>query len=183
MKRSAFAVAIQRTALVCGVATIAFVALNHFFAHPALLTLAITAGTTFYHFAIRLAVGALIPNRFDPGAAWFQPMAFEARLYKKLQVRKWKMYMPTYDPRLFSLQDNTPEQIVQNMCQAEVVHEVIILCSFIPLLFSLLWGDFAIFLITSVLSAGMDLIFVIMQRYNRPRLVKILESKKELSIL
>lgn len=36
----------------------------------------------------------------------------------------------------------------------------------------------AVFIITSVLSCMFDMIFVIMQRYNRPRLVKIIERKK-----
>ena len=34
-------------------------------------TLAITAGTCFYHFAMRLAVGALVPRVLKPNAALF----------------------------------------------------------------------------------------------------------------
>lgn len=141
-----------------------------------LLSAAITFGTICYHFAMRLAVGALIPNRFHHSASWFQPRPWEHRLYQKLKVKRWKQYVPTYDPRLFSLAENTLEQVVSNMCQAEVVHEVIVLCSFIPLLFSLAFDDFFVFLITSILSAVLDLVFVCLQRYNRPRLVRILQK-------
>jgi glycosyl-4,4'-diaponeurosporenoate acyltransferase len=35
------------------------------------------------------------------------------------------------------------------------------------------FGAFWVFLITSVLSALMDLLFAIMQRYNRPRILKL----------
>ena len=46
------------------------------------------------------------------------------------------------------------------------------------LLFSLLWGAFPVFLITSLLAAAFDSCFAVMQRYNRPRLVRILEKKE-----
>lgn len=84
--------------------------------------------------------------------------------------------MPTYDPRLFSMQNNTMDAIVSHMCQAEVVHEIIIVCSFLPLLFSLLWGSFWVFFITSVLAAAIDTSFVIMQRYNRPRVEQLINK-------
>ena len=106
-----------------------------FFCAGWLLSTAIAFGTTFYHFAMRLTVGSLIPHSFDHRKSWFQPKRFEAKLYRKLQVKKWKNGMPTFDPRLFSMAENTPQSILAHMCQAEVVHEVIILCSFLPLLF------------------------------------------------
>lgn len=140
--------------------------------------MAITFFTTFYHFTMRLIVGAFVPNHFDFRSRWFQPKAFEDRLYKALKVKRWKDHMPTYDPRLFSMKENTLEQIVANMCQAEVVHEVIILCSFLPLLFTLFWGAFPVFCITSILAAGVDTLFVIMQRYNRPRIVRLLQKRR-----
>ena len=85
--------------------------------------------------------------------------------------------MPTYDPRLFSLKENTLDEIVNNMCQAEVVHEIIILLSFIPLLFSMVWDAFFVFLITSLLAALLDLSFVMMQRYNRPRILRLAQKR------
>lgn len=142
-----------------------------------LLSCAITFGTTFYHFAMRLLVGYVVPNTFDYRSAWFQPKRFEAKLYQKLRVKKWKDRMPTYDPRLFSLEENSLEQIAKNMCQAEIVHMVIVLLSFVPLVFSLVWDSFPVFLITSVLAAALDSSFVILQRYNRPRLVRLIKKQ------
>lgn len=142
-----------------------------------LLSLAITFGTISYHFSMRLLVGALIPNSFDPNHCWFRPRKAETALYKKLRVKFWKDHLPTYDPRLFSLQNNTLEGIVRNTCQAEIVHEIIIVCSFLPLLASLLWGEFWVFATTSVIAALLDSVFVIIQRYNRPRLMRLLEKQ------
>lgn len=177
MKKLTFRGAILAAAILTGLLT-ALTALGYRM-YPAgwLLSCAITFGTTFYHFAMRLLVGALVSNRFDCRSPWFQPKAFEAPLYKALKVKKWKDRMPTYDPRLFCLTENTLEQIVRNMCQAEVVHEVIVLLSFVPMLFSLVWGSFPVFLITSILAAGIDTLFVMLQRYNRPRLVRLMNKQ------
>jgi hypothetical protein len=72
------------------------------------------------------------------------------------------------------------EEIVQAMCQAEIVHEVIAILSFLPLLGAIPFGAFFVFLVTSVLSALFDLSFVAMQRFNRPRIIKLM--KKERSV-
>ncbi|MFR7829957.1 MAG: hypothetical protein ACLU3F_00175 [Blautia wexlerae] len=65
------------------------------------------------------------------------------------------------------------------MCQAELSHEVIVIFSFLPLLTVPAFGAFWVFLITSVLSAMMDLSFAIMQRYNRPRIMKLCKRRKK----
>ena len=64
------------------------------------------------------------------------------------------------------------------MCQAEIVHEVIIIFSFLPVLASYWFGSFAVFMITSIGAAAFDLMFVMIQRYNRPRIVKLAEREK-----
>ena len=65
------------------------------------------------------------------------------------------------------------------MCQAEIVHEVIVVLSFLPLLAAIPFGAFPVFLITSLLAAMYDLTFVIMQRYNRPRILKYLQLSQK----
>ena len=57
-----------------------------------------------------------------------------------------------------------------------MVHETIAVLSFLPLVAVYWFGNFSVFLITSVLSALIDLMFVIMQRYNRPRVVRLAEK-------
>ena len=168
------------TAATMALATVILAAVYRFFPNDWVLSAAITTGTSFYHFAMRLIVGAIVPRCVhDPmKRLWFRQKSFEPRLYALLRVRQWKDHMPTYDPASFSLQSNTMEQIVHNSCVSEAVHEVIVLLSFIPLLCTFLWGAFPVFLITSVLSAAFDSCFVMMQRYNRPRLLHILEKRK-----
>ena len=67
------------------------------------------------------------------------------------------------------------------MCEAEITHEIIALFSFVPILFSLKIGELAVFIITSLIAAGIDMIFVIVQRFNRPRIIRLMgmtENKK-----
>ncbi|MBO4355499.1 MAG: hypothetical protein J5850_01430 [Clostridia bacterium] len=80
--------------------------------------------------------------------------------------------MPAFQPALFDTKIHSWSEIAQAMCQAEVVHEIIVVLSFVPILFSIWVGALPVFLITSILSAGMDLMFVILQRYNRSRVIK-----------
>lgn len=146
-----------------------------------MLSFAITYGTFFYHFAMRLLVGHILDrtmqNKADYRKAWYQLRTWETKLYKRLNVRKWKRKMPTYDPSLFDPKLHSWEEIVQAMCQAELVHEVIAVLSFLPLLAAIPFGSFFVFLSTSLLAALFDLSFVIMQRYNRPRILKLLSKK------
>lgn len=147
------------------------------------LSFAITFGTIFYHFGMRLLIGGTVDkcmgNKADYTRKWYQLNKWEISLYKKLKVKKWKMKMPTYQPELFSPKEHTWDEIAQAMCQAEVVHEIIIIFSFLPIAASIIWESFWVFFITSILAAVFDLSFVIMQRYNRPRVVKIAMKEKK----
>ena len=146
------------------------------------LSFAITFGTFFYHFAMRLLVGHLanrrMRNRADYRKPWYQLRPFEAKLYKQLKVKKWKANMPTYDPSTFDPKQHSWNEIAQAMCQAEIVHEIIIILSFLPLFAAIPFGAFPVFLITSLLAAAYDLSFVIIQRYNRPRILKLIEKER-----
>ena len=161
-------------------ATVVLVAVYRFLPSNWVLSAAITTGTTFYHFAMRLMVGAIVPRcvHNPMKCRWFHQKSFEPRIYAALRVKQWKDHMPTYDPASFSLRQHCMEEIVHNTCVSEAVHEVIVLLSFIPLLFTFLWDAFPVFLITSALAAAFDCCFIIMQRYNRPRLLHILKKRK-----
>ena len=141
------------------------------------ITLAITFGTITYHLGIRLLVGLLynigMKNRANYTKKWYQLHSWENSLYQFLKVKKWKAKMPTYKPDTFSNKKHTWDEIAQAMCQSELVHETNIVLSFVPLVASVRFGAFGVFLITSICSAVFDLMFVIMQRYNRSRIVKM----------
>jgi hypothetical protein len=141
-----------------------------------LLSFTITMGVFAYHFVMRLLVGLIIDKIFNNNISynkkWFKTCKFEEKVYSFLKVKKWKKHIPSYNPANFSL-ENTYSQIASATCQAELVHEIIIVFSFLPILLSIWFGTTAVFVITSVLAALIDLIFVILQRYNRPRILKI----------
>lgn len=147
-----------------------------------LLPVAITLGTFSYHFLMRLIVGygidAVYHNRMNYHRKWFQHRKWEKEFYKKLKVKSWKDKMPSYDADTFSFELHSMEEIAMAMCQSEVVHEIIVVLSFVPLIFSVWFESFGVFLITSILAAGFDMIFVVIQRYNRPRLLKILDKSE-----
>lgn len=143
---------------------------------------AITFGTCFYHFAMRLLVGTLVnrilKNRADYRKAWYQPKSFERTLYKALNVKKWKKTIPTYDPTCFDPKLHSWDEIAQAMCQAEIVHEIIVVLSFLPLLAAIAFGSFWVFAVTSLLAALYDVSFVILQRFNRPRILKFIKKER-----
>ncbi len=146
-----------------------------------LLTLAITFGTCFYHFAMRLIVGygidSVCHNKMNYNNWWFRERRFESKLYEFLRVKKWKKHMPSFRPEDFDVRKHSVEEIIQVTCQSEIVHEVIMILSFVPVLFTIWFGALAAFLITSSVAFCLDGIFVIMQRYNRPRLRRLAVRK------
>lgn len=146
------------------------------------LSLLISFSTTAYHFLMRLAVGGVVnavcKNNVDYKRRWFKVGMRERKFYNFIKVKKWKDKMPTYNQSFFDVKNKTLTEIVMATCQAEIVHEIIILLSFLPIIFSIWLGEFWVFLITSLISALIDTLFVIMQRYNRPRLVLLINKIK-----
>ena len=173
---------IQRLTVLCWAATLASALFYRQAPSELLLSLAITFGTTGYHLTMRLAVGGLanltLKNQVDYRLAWFRPRAFEGPLYEALGVKKWKGKLPAYNPSLFSLRAHSLEEIAQAMCQAELVHEAIVLLSFLPLTMTPVFGAFPVFFLTSLAAACLDTLFVLMQRYNRPRILALLERRQ-----
>lgn len=144
----------------------------------AILAAAITFLTTTYHFLMRLAVGfifdRIMDNKADYTKGWYQCRTWEKKIYKRLNVKHWKRLLPTYDTSLFDPKKHSWDEIAQASCQAEIVHETIVLLSFIPIVFSIRFGAVMVFIITSVLAALFDLAFVMIQRYNRPRIIRLI---------
>ena len=92
-----------------------------------------------------------------------------------LRVRRWKKYIPTYSPDTFDAGKKTVKEIVGATCQAEIVHELIMALSLLPIALIPFLGGAAALIITSALSMLVDSAFVILQRYNRPKLVRVME--------
>lgn len=146
-------------------------------------TLYITFLTVSYHFLMRLIVGEIISVRyrnrkFDLNSIGFRMHNFESELYKRLQVKKWKKNIITAKPEQFDISKNSMEAMLHNIAQAELVHRIIFVLSFVPLVLIIPYGAPIIFIMTSIFACLIDLQFVIVQRYNRPRVIKLIEMMK-----
>ena len=130
---------------------------------------------------MRLFVGGIfnfaLNNKVDYKKKWFKVGNLEQKLYGFLKVRNWKKFFPTYDPDAFDKKRHSWHEIAGAMCQSELVHETIVVLSFLPILFSLWFGAKSVFILTSCFSALFDLIFVMIQRYNRPRVLRMLKTE------
>lgn len=177
-----FAKTIKITAAAMTVLTVIFAIIYQRTSLSALQSLAITFGTIAYHFIMRLAVGFVVDsihhNNFDYNKKWFRPRRFEKRLYELLRVKKWKNKVPTFAPEMLDIKQHSWEEIAGAMCQSEVVHSIIAVLCFAPIFATFAFGSFWVFFITSVVSALIECVLVIMQRYNRPRIVKMIERQK-----
>lgn len=167
----------KRTGVISFIMTICFCLLYQANGNEVFFTLAITFGTIAYHFNVRLIIGTLLDlimkNRADYTKKWYHVGNFEMKVYQKIKVKKWKNKMPTYNADLFDASKHSWEEIIQAMCQSELVHETNVIFSFLPIIASIWFDSFGVFLITSILSAMFDLVFVIMQRFNRARILKM----------
>ena len=146
-----------------------------------ILWIAIIAFTIMYHFWVRIIMGnvsKLFKKHINYKQWLFKKRKFEKQLYKLLHVKEWKGKALTYNPELFSLKDYTLEEIANTMTKAEVDHWINEVISLTTLLFAIPWGEFWIFLISAIVAMLFDSQFIIIQRYNRPRIIRILEKSK-----
>ncbi len=148
----------------------------------ACFVLGITFMTISYHLIIRLVIGVLVDavcdNHIDSSRGWFEDSDAERAFYRLIRVHKWKKKLPTFDEGLFSLKKHSLEDIIGASCQAEIVHELNIAASLLAILFAIPFGSLWVFALTSIAGALFDLVFVIIQRYNRPRLIRTAEKRR-----
>lgn len=142
----------------------------------------VTSLTTAYHFIMRLIVGEVAEKlcneyKFKTDSFGFRIRPCETRIYKTLRVKKWKKYAITAKPEKFDLRSISLEAVLHNMMQAELVHRIIMLFSFVPLLLIIPYGAPMVFLGTSIVACLIDMKYVIIQRYNRIRVQRIIRKK------
>lgn len=166
--------------------TVGFTVLHDMYDKGWMLSAYVTFLTISYHFSMRLIVGEVVTviyrkREFNLDSVGFRIYGFEKDLYRRLNVKKWKLHMITAKPEQFDLRENSMDDLLHNMAQAELVHRIIMVLSFVPLLLIIPYGAPVIFIVTSVVAALIDLQFVIIQRYNRPRVMKLLKMKQNIS--
>lgn len=150
--------------------------------HEVILHIGIIAGTVAAHTLIMYisapVVFLVFKKNFKYDSFWFRPKRFEKSLYNLLKVKKWKTRVPVYDSDEYSMETHTAKEIIMNTCHAEVVHEVILVASYLPILGGLAVSHWALLAVTSFLFSCCHLMFVVIQRYNRPRLVRLYERQR-----
>ncbi|MDO4566009.1 MAG: glycosyl-4,4'-diaponeurosporenoate acyltransferase [Oscillospiraceae bacterium] len=134
--------------------------------------------------ALSFVLGRLLPK------SWFNSEAFpyksftfekEGRLYNKLNIKSWQNKLPDMSrvlPRTMpekrvglSADSAKLRVMLEETCVAEFIHVLLIAASFFCFR---LWegaGGAAVFAVYNLLG---NLPFILMQRYNRPRLQKAL---------
>jgi len=106
----------------------------------------------------------------------------EMMFYKKIGLPKWKDKLPQYS-KGFNKR-NLPDQIskeylelfINVTCQAEMVHYIIIILGYFSVFFALLTNKhkYWIFILIATFIGICNLVFSLIQRYNRFRLDKLL---------
>lgn len=134
-----------------------------------------------YHVLIRALTPRFVmlvhKKPFNPDNFCFRGRSFEKSLYKFFKVKKWKDKLITVEPEAFSPKTNSPEGILEMMCIAEVIHTLLFFWSLCFILFGFIFGKFWIFIPVASLSGAWELRFVMAQRFNRPRVKKLLQKK------
>ena len=147
--------------------------------NTAFLWVGIVSFMILYHFGLRILFGE-ISKKFplDPYHPFYKERRFERYLYRILHVRKWKDKVLTFDPAAYDFSNRTPYQLARTMCKSELDHWVNELLSVGSIFFFLLWGTLPAFLISAVCAMLFDAQFIVVQRYNRPILLRLNERLK-----
>lgn len=135
--------------------------------------------------------GRIVPKRWlKPEKGWFRSFPFERNgaIYENLGIRKWHkkvLDMSRILPGLMpakNLSGDYGEKLpvmIQETCVAETVH---ITVSIAGLRCLWMWPGVGGVTVTAIHIILLNLPFILIQRYNRPRLIRLqkkLEKKKE----
>lgn len=131
---------------------------------------------------LSFVAGRLLPKKwFDPQAFPYRPFPFETdgALYRRLRIRKWQSRIPDMSrilpglmPRKALVGKPTSGQLdvmLRETCVAECIHVLLCFCG----LFCVrLWRGAGGVVVAALYILG-NLPFVLVQRYNRPRLLRL----------
>ena len=129
--------------------------------------------------------GRIVPKRWlKPEKGWFRSFSFERNgaVYEKLGIRKWHNKVPDMSrilPKLMpakNLSGAYEERLplmIQETCVAEAVH---ITVSIAGLRCPWLWPGIGGVTVTAIHIVFLNLPFILIQRYNRPRLIRLLKK-------
>lgn len=147
--------------------------------NTAVLWTGIVSFMILYHFGLRILMGNITKLfKVNYHHSWYRQRSFEKKLYKILRVRKWKDKVLTFDPESFNFQNRTLEQLATTMAKSELDHWINEIISAISIFFTFFWGCFPAFFISAIVAMIFDVQFIIVQRYNRPIVLRLMERWK-----
>ncbi len=148
--------------------------------HDAVLWVGIVAFMILYHFGLRIGFGLVsktLPINYRH--PWYNQRKFEKMLYKLLRVRRWKDKVLTFEPDKYDFKSRTLDQLAATMAKSELDHWINEVISIASIFFTFIWGCFPAFFITAVAAMLFDAQFIIVQRYNRPIVLKLMSMKEK----
>lgn len=127
-----------------------------------------------YQVITRLLVGTICEGVFENGVnsstEWFKTSEAEERLYDFLGIKYLKRNLPKFERTDFSPTRQSLQDIIDTGCEIEAEHEINIAVSMLGILFVIPFGQAWVFVVFAVGAVLYDLLFIAVQRYNRPRL-------------
>jgi glycosyl-4,4'-diaponeurosporenoate acyltransferase len=137
------------------------------------------------HLGVAWALTQLPPQRFDPLSWLYRPRRWEAdgQIYQRwLAVHRWKRVLPDgaalfrrgfRKKRFSSRSPEYLERFRRETCRGELVHWVVM--AFGPLFF--VWNPPLVGAFMVVYAVLANLPFIVVQRYNRVRLQRVLDRQ------
>ncbi len=146
-----------------------------------ILWVGIVTFTITYHLWMRIIMGNVSKLfKVSYKHLWFKENAFEKKLYTFLKVKKWKRKALTYNPELYSVKDRTLEEIADTTAKSELDHWINEIISIVSIFFVFLWGCAPAFIISAVAAMLFDAQFIVVQRYNRPIVLRLMSARERI---
>ena len=139
--------------------------------------------TIMYHFWVRIIMGnvlKLFKKHITYKQYFFKEKKFEKKFYDLIKVKSWKDKVLTYAPQEFDLKENSLETVANNMAKAELDHWINSLISISTISFGFISNVFWPFIVSAIFAMAFETQFIVLQRYNRPRVVKIIEREEKI---
>ena len=146
---------------------------------PFILWSGIVSFMILYHFGLRILFGNITSKfNIDYSHPFYKPCKFEKKLYKLLRVRKWKDKVLTFEPDKYDFRNRTLEQLAQTMSKSELDHWINQIISLLSIFFIFIWGCAPAFIISAICAMIFDAQFIVVQRYNRPIVLRLMKTKE-----
>ncbi|MBE5749233.1 MAG: glycosyl-4,4'-diaponeurosporenoate acyltransferase [Clostridiales bacterium] len=129
-------------------------------------------------------IGRIYPRKWIKENSFpFKSFKFEkhGKIYDKLKIKKWKTKLPDFSLIMHKIISKIPKKRIENTqnanlkiliketCIAEATHFFAMIFGFLCVK---IWYKFGI--IISTVFAALNVPFILIQRYNRPRLIRAL---------